>query len=208
MIQAISALNNKPKLFISASAVGYYGDKGEEVINENSNYGNDFLAKLVYDWENAGQAVKNYNVKFSAIRTGIVLSKYEGMVERMITPFKFFIGGPLGNGKQWVPWISLDDIVNIYLFVLENEIEGPINATSPNPVRMNEFANLLGKKLNRPSYLHAPKFGIKLVAGEIADSVLMSQKVFPQKLIDSGYKFKFDNLDSAIDELFIKSQKS
>ncbi len=164
--------------------------------------GNDFLANLVYDWENAGQVVHKYNVRFAAIRTGVVLSKDEGMVGKMKTPFKFFIGGPLGNGKQWVPWISLDDIVNIYEFVLENEIEGPINASSPNPVKMNEFANLLGKKLNRPSYLHAPKFGIKLVAGEIADSILVSQRIIPEKLISSGYKFKYEKLELAFNNLF------
>ncbi len=208
LVEAISKINNKPKIFISASAVGYYGDKGDGIINENSVYGNDFLAKLVHEWENACKAVVDYSIGFAAVRTGVVLSKDEGMVGKMITPFKFFFGGPLGNGKQWVPWISLADIVNIYEFVLENEIEGPMNAVSPNPVRMKEFAKLLGKKLSRPSYLHAPKFGIKLVAGEIADSILVSQKVIPQKLISSGYKFKFEKLESAFNELFSQSQKS
>ena len=163
LVEAISKIENKPNVFISASAVGFYGHKGEEILTEESAGGNDFLAKLVYDWENVGQVVCNYNIRLASLRTGVVLSKDEGMVGKMKTPFKFFIGGPLGNGKQWVPWISLDDIVNIYEYVLENEIEGPVNAVSPNPVRMNEFAKLLGKVLNRPSYLHAPKFGIKLV---------------------------------------------
>ncbi len=192
----------KPQVFICASAVGYYGDKGEEHVHENSTPGKDFLSKLCVDNENAVNAVTHYGCKAAYVRTGIVLSKDEGMVGKMITPFNFFIGGPLGNGKQWVSWVSLDDIVNIYDFVLENEIDGPVNAVAPNPVRMKEFAKLLGKKLNRPSYLKAPKFGIKLVAGEIADSILLSQKVIPQKLISSGYKFKFENLESALGDLF------
>ena len=202
LIEAIKIGATKPEVFICASAVGYYGNKGEEIINENSPMGNDFLALLCCDWENAANPVKRHNIRLVQIRTGVVLSKDEGMLGKMITPFKYFIGGPLGSGKQWVPWISLDDMISIYTFVLENEIEGAVNAASPIPVRMTEFAKLLGKKLNRPSYLKAPKFGIKLVVGEIADSILFSQRVIPQKIISAGYKFKFEKLESAFDDLF------
>ncbi len=202
LVEAINNTNIKPKVFISASAVGFYGDKGEEIIYENSSKGNDYLANICYDWENAANQLQIYNVRFACIRTGVVLSKDDGMIGKMIIPFKLFVGGPLGNGKQWVPWISLNDIINIYEFVLENNIEGPVNGVSPNPVRMVELAELLGKKLNRPSYLNAPKLGIRLVAGEIANSILVSQKVIPQKLIELGYRFKFEKLESAFDDLF------
>lgn len=202
LVEAIKIGATKPEVFICASAVGYYGNKGDEIINENSPMGNDFLALLCCDWENAANPVKRHNIRLVQIRTGVVLSKDEGMLGKMITPFKYFIGGPLGSGKQWVPWISLDDMISIYTFVLENEIEGAVNAASPIPVRMTEFAKLLGKKLNRPSYLKAPKFGIKLVVGEIADSILFSQRVIPQKIISAGYKFKFEKLESAFDDLF------
>jgi hypothetical protein len=203
LVEAIKIGATKPEVFICASAVGYYGNKGDEIINENSPMGNDFLALLCCDWENAANPVKRHNIRLVQIRTGVVLSKDEGMLGKMITPFKYFIGGPLGSGKQWVPWISLDDMISIYTFVLENEIEGAVNAASPIPVRMTEFAKLLGKKLNRPSYLKAPKFGIKLVVGEIADSILFSQRVIPQKIISAGYKFKFEKLESAFDDLFV-----
>ncbi len=206
LVEAIKYAANKPKIFISASAVGFYGEKGDQLITEESSAGNDFLSKICYDWEEAAALSTKYGCRHSAVRTGIVLSLQEGMLNKMITPFKFFVGGPLGNGKQWVPWIHLVDLINLYIFILENEIHGAVNAASPNPVRMNNFADELGNVLNRPSYFRVPKFAIKIAAGEIADFILMSQRVIPKKLKEANFNFNFVDLKNALTDT-IKYEK-
>ncbi len=206
LVEAIKNVSNKPKIFINASAVGYYSDNGEELITEDTASGNDFLAKLCFDWERSAAKSTHYGCRHSSVRTGIALTTREGLVKKMMLPFKFFVGGALGNGKQWIPWIHLDDVISIYEFVLENEIYGPVNAASPNPVRMKFFADQLGSILNRPSYFNVPKFAIKLVAGEIADFILDSQKVLPKKLINSGFKFKFEQLELALNDIIINNK--
>lgn len=199
LVEVIKSVEQKPKVFICANAVGIYGNRYDEVLDENSETGNDFLAKLCNDWETELKRVENYGVRWVSLRTGLVLSKGEGLLQQLYLPFKFFVGGPLAGGKQWFPWIHIDDIAGIYCHSLDNEsVQGPVNAVSPNIVRMKEFANKFGKALNRPSIFPIPKLAMKLVAGEVADYAVMSQRVSVEKILNAGYKFKFENLEEAL----------
>ncbi len=198
----IKESSNRPSIFISASGVGYYGDGGDKILTEDSPAGNDFLAEVCKVWESEAAEVERVGVRRVSIRTGIVLSLEDGALKRMLLPFKLFIGGQLGNGKQWFPWIHIDDIVGIYIHSLHNEnLVGAINAASPDICTMNEFAKTLGKVLRRPSWFPVPKFALKFAIGEAGDVVLMSQRVSVDKLLKSGYKFKFENLEEALRDL-------
>ncbi len=202
LIEAIETVEQKPKVFICSSAVGYYGDRGEELLKEDSNPADDFLAKLCIDWEKEAAEVDKSGVRRVSVRTGLVLSKGEGLLKKLYLPFKLFVGGPLGNGNQWFPWLHIDDIVGIYLHAIDNEnISGVLNAASPGIVRMKEFTRQFGKILNRPSLFHVPKFAIKLVAGELGNHATDSQNISVEKLLECGYKFKFENLEAALKDL-------
>ena len=202
LVKAISKAKDKPTSFISSSAVGIYGDCGDEAIIEEHSAGNDFLAKVCENWESEVDKAQNYEVRTAKIRTGIVLSPEGGALKQMLPTFKMFVGGSLGNGKQWFPWIHIDDIIRIYFFALDNTIaKGAINAAAPNPVTMKDFASSLGKVLNRPSFFSVPEFAIKIAIGEAAETITTSLKVIPQKLLDSGYKFKFENVEDALKDL-------
>ncbi|WP_304131743.1 TIGR01777 family oxidoreductase [Ignavibacterium album] len=204
LADAIKNSSNKPKVFVSASGVGYYGDGGDKILTEDSPAGNDFLAEVCKVWESEAAEVENVGVRRVSIRTGIVLSPEDGALKRMLLPFKLFIGGPLGNGKQWFPWIHIDDIVGVYRHAIENEkLSGAVNAAAPNICTMNEFAKTLGKVLNRPSLFPVPGFALKLAIGEAGDVVLMGQRVSVNKLLSSGYKFKFENLEEALNDLLM-----
>lgn len=205
LAQSINNSFEKPAVFISSSAVGYYGDKGNEPITEKSLPGNDFLSNVCKKWENEAKIVENAEVRLVNIRTGIVLNSNEGALKQMLLPFKLFVGGPIGNGKQWFPWIHIDDILNIYLFALDNiNISGPLNAVSPNPVLMKEFANTIGKVLKRPSLFSVPTFALKLALGEVADVISASQRVIPEKLLSYSFKFKYEFLNDALEDLLKK----
>ena len=202
LVEAIKSCANKPEVFVSASGIGYYGDCGERVLNENSPKGNDFLADVCEVWESESVNVEASGVRNVQVRTGLVLSPEDGALKQMLLAFKLFVGGPLGNGKQWSSWLHIDDIVGIYLFAIDNKnLSGAVNAASPNPVRMNEFANTLGKVLKRPSLFPVPNFILRLVVGEAAEVVTASQRINSKKLLDSGYKFKFENIEDALRDL-------
>jgi len=202
LVDAIKQCKNKPEIFISASGIGFYGDRNDELLNENSSSGKDFVANVCKAWEFESQELDSVNIRNVQIRTGLVLSTEDGALKQMLPAFKFFVGGPLGNGKQWSSWLHIDDIVGIYLQALENNfLSGPLNAVSPNPVRMKEFAKTLGKVLHRPSLFPVPEIILQLVVGEAAEVVTASQKVIPDKLIKSGYKFKFTKLEDALKAL-------
>lgn len=202
LVDAIRSTVKKPDVFISASGIGIYGNGSDEMLDEQSTIGNDFLADVCKVWEDESQKVEAFGVRSVQIRTGLVLSNEDGALKQMLPAFKMFFGGPLGNGKQWSSWLHIDDIVAIYLHALENvSISGPINAVSPNPITMNEFAKALGKVLNRPSLFSVPKFMLKIIIGEAAEVVTGSQKVIPDKLIKNGYKFKFTKLEDALKDL-------
>ncbi len=198
IIEVVSSAKEKPKVFIAASAVGFYGNTENEV-DENSKMGECFLAQLVNDWETETQKVDELNIRRVNIRIGIVLDKNDGALAKMITPFKLFAGGPLGSGIQWMPWIHINDLTNIFLFAIDSEnVKGIINGVAPNPVRMKEFAKAIGKFLNRPSIFRVPGFVLKLILGEAASVVLEGANVKPKKLQALGYKFMYDTLEKAL----------
>lgn len=202
LVEAIKSLEQKPKAFICASAVGYYGDRADEILKEDSTKGNDFLTKLCCDWENEAKQVEQLGVRRVSVRTGLVLMKDEGVIKQLLFPFKFFLGGSLGNGKQWFPWIHIDDIVGIYLQSIENiNLNGVVNAASPGIVRMKEFAKTFGSILKRPSFFPIPKFAIKIVAGEFGEYAVMSQRVSVEKILNAGYKFKFEKIGEALKDI-------
>lgn len=200
LVDIISNLTNKPKVFISASAIGYYGNIND-VVDENSKAGNDFLANVVLDWEKTSQSIEHQNVRRVIIRIGIVLDKNEGALPKLVLPFKFFIGGSIGSGNQWLSWIHIDDLVNIFLFALDNKISGTFNATAPNPIKMKDFAKIIGKVLHRPSFFNVPRFVLKFVLGEGAESILNGAKVKSEKIQSLGFIFKYENIDSALSSL-------
>lgn len=204
LVDAVKLSQAKPEVFVSASAVGYYGDCGDKLLDENSPAGNDFLAEVCKVWEAEAAVVEQAGVRRVSVRTGIVLSKEDGALKRMLLPFKLFVGGPLGNGKQWFPWIHIDDIVGIYFHAIENQnLIGAVNAASPNICTMKEFAKTLGKVLHRPSLFPVPELALKIAIGEAGKVVLMSQRVKVNKLLESGYKFKFENLEEALRNLLL-----
>jgi len=206
LADAIKSCINKPEVFISASGIGYYGNSGETILDEKSPKGNDFLADVCEVWERESQKAGEYGVRNVQIRTGLVLSTEDGALKQMLPPFKFFIGGPLGSGKQWASWLHVDDIVGIYIHAIDNnKLSGAVNAASPNPIRMKEFAKTLGKVLNRPSLFPVPKFLLKLVVGEAAEVVTASQRIYVKKLLNSGYQFKFKELSKALENLLKKN---
>lgn len=205
LIASIDKCNQKPGVFISASAIGFYGDRGDSILSETSSGGNDFLSHVCADWEKASERLEIQNVRRVIIRTGIVLSTDDGALKKMLLPFKLFIGGSLGNGKQWFSWIHLADIIFLYLFLLDNQNQkGIFNAVSPQPVQMKTFAKTLGKVLHKPSLFPIPKIVLKLVMGESASAILASQKVKPEALLKAGFKFKHEVLESALTELLKK----
>ncbi|CAF3783371.1 unnamed protein product [Rotaria sp. Silwood1] len=201
LVNAIELCKEKPKTFITACGTGIYGFRGDEDITENSSYGNDFLAKVCIDWEKeAFKAEKLCRVV--SVRTGVVLEQNEGALKELMTPFKFFAGSWLGNGKQWFPWIHIKDIIEVYKSSIEDaNISGPINAVSPDLVRNKEFCKELGKVMHRPCLLPVPGFVLKIAVGEFADTLLNGQKVLPNKLENLNFPFRFKNLTSALKDL-------
>ena len=205
LIEAIENSTEKPKSIVISSAVGYYGNAGNKILTEMSGPGNDFLSEVCKKWEMESQKVDNFGIRRLNIRTGVVLSTEEGALKKMLLPFKLFIGGPLGNGKQWFPWIHIDDIIRIFLYVLDNSnINGPVNAVSPGIITMKDLANKIGKELHRPSIFSVPKIVLRVVIGKSAESVLASQRVIPKKLLENGFKFKYENIKGALSDLLKK----
>lgn len=202
LVEAIKAVEQKPKAFICSSAVGIYGNRYDEILDEKSSAGNDFMANICKDWEKEAEKVEQYGVRRVSVRTGLVMQKDEGVLKKMLFPFKLFIGGPLGSGRQWFPWIHIDDIVGIYMQAIDNEkVSGAINGASPGIVTMKEFSKSLGKILKRPSVFPVPKFIMKIAAGEVAEFAVMSQRTSVEKIITAGYEFKFENLEEALRNL-------
>lgn len=202
LIEAIKSVDKKPKAFICSSAVGYYGDRYDEILDEESPPADDYMANLCRDWEAEAAKVETLGVRRVSLRTAPVFIKGEGVLKELTLPFKLFVGGPLGNGRQWFPWIHIDDIVELYKFAIDNEdLQGAVNAASPGIVRMNEFANVFGKVLNRPSFFKIPKSAMKIVAGELADYAVMSQRVSVEKFLNAGFKFKFEDLEEALRDI-------
>lgn len=185
----------------STSAVGYYGFRGNEEIAEDGTSGDDFLASLCVDWENEANKAADKGIRVAITRFGIVLGKTGGALGQMIPAFKRFVGGPLGSGNQWFSWIHMEDLLNAFLFVFENqEVSGPVNFSSPNPVQNRDLAKALGKVLSRPSFLTTPGFMLKLVMGEFGSVLLEGQRVIPAKLLKHGFSFRYPEVVKALEE--------
>lgn len=202
IVEAISQADKKPQVMVSASAVGYYGTSETDTFNETSSAGNDFLASVCSAWEASANKVKDQGVRLGIVRIGIVLGPKGGALARMLPPFELFGGGPIGTGKQWVPWVHRDDLVNLIIQILtQPSMEGVFNATSPNPQRMTDFSKTLGSVIKRPSWLPVPGFALELLLGEAAQVVLEGQNVQPKKTIASGFQFKYPTLKGALEEI-------
>lgn len=201
IVEAITNANPKPNVLVNASAIGFYGTNETASFDETSSSGNDFLASVCEAWESEAQLVKNAGVRLVILRLGIVLGN-GGALGKMITPFKLFAGGPLGSGKQWFSWIHLDDVVNLIIQALTKpEMEGVYNATAPNPVRMSQLCETMGKVMGRPSWLPVPSFALEALLGDGAIVVLEGQQVIPKRTLSSGFNYQYPNLEPALVEI-------
>jgi len=199
LVDALKNLRNPPKHFISASAIGFYGNRGGEILDETSAQGTGFLPEVCAAWEDEITKAEAF-ARVVYLRIGVVLAKDGGALEKMLTPFKFGVGGTIGSGKQFMSWIALDDLVKMIHFVLENEnTRGAFNAVAPNPVNNEEFTKTLGKVLSRPTFLPVPEFAIKTLFGEMGETLILEgARVVPRKLQDAGFEFEFPNLEAAM----------
>lgn len=202
IVEAIAKAENKPQVLVSGSAVGYYGTSETATFDETSSPGNDFLAQVCQKWEAEAKAVEEYGVRLVIVRIGIVLANGGGALGKMLTPFQMGAGGPIGTGRQWFSWIHRDDLVNIIVEAVQrNDLSGVYNATSPNPVKMNEFCQTLGEVLNRPSWLPVPEFVLELLLGDGAVVVLEGQQVLPKKTQSSNIQYRYPELKPAIQQV-------
>jgi hypothetical protein len=198
IVSALPADASKITLF-STSAVGYYGFHQDEELTENMPAGNDFLARLAHDWEQEALRAKEKGARIVITRFGIVLGKNGGALGQMIPLFKFFLGGPLGSGKQWFSWVHMQDLAEAFGFLLQQpEISGAVNLCSPQPVRNADLGKAIGRVLHRPSFMPAPGFMIKLILGEFGSVLLEGQRVIPRRLLDAGFKFKYADIEEAL----------
>jgi uncharacterized protein (TIGR01777 family) len=198
--QSLARSTKPPAVFISASAIGYYGNRGAELLEEKSAPGNDFLAEVCVAWEKATGEAEARGIRTIHARFGIILDQEGGALAKMLTPFRMGVGGRIGDGKQWMSWIALVDVIKGLKFVIENNsITGPVNFVAPNPVTNGEFTKTLGEALSRPTLFPMPSFAARLAFGEMADALLLSSaKVEPKRLRESGYRFEFENLQPAL----------
>lgn len=199
LVRGLAQLTTRPRVLISASAVGYYGSRGDDVLYEDAAAASDFLADICRDWEAESHRARDLGMRVLNPRIGIVLGKGGGAVAKMLLPFKLGLGGRLGDGHQWMPWVHVDDIVGLILYAIEREgLQGAVNATAPNPVTNREFTRVLAQVLHRPAIFPVPAFALKLAIGEFGDILLASQRAVPRALLDAGYEFKYPTLEGAL----------
>lgn len=202
LVGAIKEANDRPEVMISASAANYYQDGGDKILDESAESADNFLARLCIDWEKAARPVTDLGVRLAIPRIGIVLERDGGALQQMLLPFKLFVGGPIGSGEQYFPWIHMLDLCRGLIYPIENkDFEGAYNLNAPNPVTMNEFARLLGEQLHRPSLFRVSESVIKLVLGEAAAPILMSLRMQPKKLQQHGFDFQYEYLEEALGEI-------
>ncbi len=200
LVEALPA--DRPVVLCNASATGFYGDGGDAILTETSPGGADFLAEVGRAWENEALRAEAKGVRVAIARFGIVLGSGGGIIGKMVPAFRFFAGGPLGDGRQWFPWIHLEDLAAAVDFVIENnKIHGPINFCSPRPVTNGEFVKTLGRVLSRPAWLPAPAFMLRLAMGELGAAILSSQRVVPEKLTSNGFRFRFPDIEAALADI-------
>ncbi len=201
VVDAISKLKQKPKVFVAASAIGFYGERGDEELTESSAIGTNFLAGVSREWEAESRRAEDAGIRTVLLRPGIVVSKDGGALGTMLTPFKLGVGGVVGSGKQWMSWISMVDEIAVINFAIDNEnLRGAVNAVSPNPVTNEEFTKTLGGVLYRPTFLPLPEFVVSMAFGEMGDALLLaSTKVLPKRLEEAGFEFKYPDLKGALE---------
>lgn len=201
VIEAFSRLKEKPKVFVAASAIGFYGDRGDEEMTEASPAGDNFLAGISKEWEAESRRAEDLGIRTVLLRTGIVLSKEGGALATMLLPFKLGVGGVVGSGKQWMSWVSLDDVVAVVVYALDNEhLRGAINIVAPHPVTNEEFTKTLGEVLYRPTILPLPGFAVNMIFGEMGEALLLdSTRVIPKRLEEAGFEFSYPDLKAALE---------
>jgi uncharacterized protein len=202
LVEAMRTATNKPAVFVCGSAVGFYGDRADEVLDETSKAGTGFLAEVCKEWEGEANAARALGIRVVELRTGVVFTKDGGALKKILPPFKMGVGGPLGNGRQWFPWIHLADIVGLFDFALHtSSFDGAMNGTAPGIVTNAEFTRQLGKVLHRPAFLPVPAFALNLLFGEMAVILLGSQRALPKAAEAAGYQFQYPQLTPALSQI-------
>ncbi len=202
IVATLAKLKTRPVLLLNASAIGYYGPRGDEELTEAASTGNGFLASLCREWEGAARAAERLGVRVVMPRIGMVLGKDGGALAKMLPIFRLGLGGPLGRGTQWVSWIHLDDLVELLMFLMDHAANGPVNATAPHPVTNAELAKTLGQVLGRPAFLPTPGFAMKVLFGEMADELLLTgQRVIPHRAQSLGFHFRFPFVTGALNDI-------
>ncbi len=201
LVSAIGGLRHKPSVLISASAVGYYGDRGDEILTEKSPAGSGFLADVCVAWEREAHKAVDFGLRVVSVRIATVLGRDGGALPQMVTPFRFGIGGRFGSGAQWMSWVHVDDLVRLFLFAADNDISGPLNGCSPQPVTNAEFTRALARAVHRPAFFTIPRFALKLALGEMSSFLFDSLRVTPAAAQETGFHFEHANLVEALPEL-------
>jgi hypothetical protein len=202
LVQALAALEARPAVLISASAIGYYGSRGDEALTESSPPATDFLGEVAVEWEREAKAAEALGIRVAMLRFGVILGRDGGALKKMLPPFKLGIGGRIGNGRQWMSWIHIDDIVRLIAFAIANEsVRGPMNAVAPNPVTNAQFTRVLARALHRPAIFPVPLFVLKILFGQMAEILYASQRVIPEAAAREGFEFKFAELSAALRDL-------
>jgi uncharacterized protein (TIGR01777 family) len=196
LARTAAALDPPPTVFVSAGGTGIYGNRGEEILTEDSALGSGFLADVGKAWAAAADPARDAGIRVVTFRQGVVLTRRGGALARMLRPFKLGVAGRIGSGKQWFPWVTIDDLLAAYAFVLESDLAGAVNLTAPNPVTNRQFANALGKALRRPTVIPTPGLAIRMLYGEMGEAVLLEgQRVLPARLTDAGFEFSAPTID-------------
>ncbi len=205
LVTAVAQLEPRPKIFLSASAIGYYGSRGDEELTEDSAPGGDFLSALAKEWEAEAARAESFGMRAVELRFGVILARHGGALARMLLPFRLGLGGRLGSAQQWMSWVTLAEVVSVIRFALENpQACGPINTVSPQPLRNVEFTSALARALSRPAIFPAPAFALRLALGEMADALLLSsQRVLPRRLTELGYRFLHPDLATALSTVLL-----
>jgi uncharacterized protein (TIGR01777 family) len=201
LVQAMTRAEKRPGTFVCASAVGYYGSRGDDVLNESSPPGADYLADVCREWEREAMAAEVAGIRVVCVRTGVVLDPRGGALASMLPPFRMGVGGKIGSGRQWMPWIHGQDLSELFRFAVENPVKGAMNGAAPNPVRNADFARVLGAALHRPAILPMPEFALRMIFGEMAGVLTASQRALPEAAENAGFQFRFPELNGALADL-------
>jgi uncharacterized protein (TIGR01777 family) len=202
LVESIANMEDKPRVLVCASAVGYYGSRGDEILAEDATEGDDFLAQVCVAWEREARAAERHGVRVVSLRLGIVLAKEGGALGKLLPLFRSGLGGPLGEGRQWMPWIHVDDVVGLFLHAARYEaLHGPVNAVAPEEVTNETFTRELARAVHRPAFLRVPKLAVRMALGEAATAVFASQRAVPKIALASGYTFRYPTLRAALEDV-------